>query len=616
MALILGIYDPDNDRRAQIMGRLPGSLSGLTHLIRGEASLGGLDIFWEASPSTPVSVARDHLAGRDRLALVVGDFDAPYSVRSDAAQRLLRRTASQTPDLGCISGQDGYYLAMLFDQRPSLVLGTDVLGLFPLYYWIKGAVCLFGTSPELFKLHPLFVAEPDIYAVASVLLINHISGGHSLFKGVRRNRPAHYVERKPDGTVCETKANPILMSEASFDMPYQSCLERVASCFDAFHAPLRSLPELDIFLSGGQDSRMVAGYVDKHLLRKTVRAVSLGCRDDQELQYARKVSRVFGWPHHYRDVEFEKHVSFATRQLHLESLQGPFASFDIGTVQPLLAESGGPVICGYLGDLVIGDRHILAGRSQKSGEFDFDTLFRALNGYGFKASDVVELLSAHDGQSTVDQVIDDLRGEWSGIEGLPFQKNWLFQMTHRQRYHVGSLIWRLSLGAWPLLPYYHRGFLDVITSMPLHYLGGRRMQADIIKRQFPRLATLPLDRNAVGADYLVTPLYRKFLPPISEVSWRLYKFLERGRERRYYHRTYDYNGPGWRSVRREAERYRRQARDLLHPDALSRLLPAADAHVDFENGVVETSKTKTLLGLVLWNGMNFGDTPKEDAVSV
>jgi asparagine synthase (glutamine-hydrolysing) len=605
MAIVLGIYDPDNDRRARIRDRLPSSLSGLAHLTRRGASLLGLDIYWEASASTPVSVATDRFAERERMAVVVGDFAAPYAGTSDAAQRLLRQTAAQTPDFRYISGQDGYYLAILFDHTPRLVLGTDVLGLFPLYYWVKGDVCLFGTSPGLFKLHPLFVAEPSIYGIASVLLISHISGGQSLFKGVRRSSPWHFVEWTPEEGVRETGANPLRMSDASFDVPYQACLEQVASSFEAFHAPLALLPVLDVFLSGGQDSRMVAGYVGRYLSRKAVHAISLGRGTDQELQYAKKVSRTLGWRHRYHDVEFKEYPLFATSQLKLESLQAQFAP-SIGTAQRLSAERGGPVICGFLGDLVIGDRHILAGRSQKTGEFDFAELFGNLNRYGFNINDAVELLSAHDGKLTVAQVIEDRRRDWDNIDALPFQKAWLYQMTHRQRFQIGSLIWRLSLGAWPLLPYYDRRLLDAVTSMPLNYLSSRRMQVDIIKREFPRLATLPLDRNAVGADYLVTPLYRKFLPSLSDVSWRLYEFLEGGRERRYYHRTYDFNTPAWRSVRREAERHRHQVGNLLDPEAVSRLLPAAETHIGFENSLVDTSKTKTLLGLVLWNGMNFG----------
>ena len=201
-----------------------------------------------------------------------------------------------------------------------------------------------------------------------------------------------------------------------------------------------------------------------------------------------------------------------------------------------------------------------------------------------------------------------MRREWNAIDALPFQRAWLFQMHNRQRFYIGSIIWRLSLGAWPLLPYYDRNLLDALTAMPLNYLRDRRMQIDIIKREFPRLATLPLDSNAVGPNYVVTPLYRKFVPPVSEVSWKLYRLLERGKERRYYYRIFDFNAPGWQSVRREAEQYRQRARNLLNPAALDRLLPAADARPDYVNALRDASKTKTLVGLVMWYGMNFGQT--------
>ena len=360
MALVFGICDPDSDRRKHVRHSLPASLSGLPHLTRQSASQPPLDLYWEASASTPISIAKDRLAERERLAWVVGDFDAPYMTASDAAQRLLRRTALTSPDFRCISGQNGYYLAVLFDDTPRIVLGADALGLFPLYYWAKGDVCMFGTSPELFKHHPSFVAEPSTYGIASVLLINHISSGRSLYEGVRRASSAHYVEWTPDG-IGETEANPIRMSDTSFDVPYEICLERVSACLDTFHKPLASLPQVDLLLSGGQDSRTVAGYMDRHLPHKSVRAVSVGLSSDQDLQYARKVSRTFGWRHRYRDVEFERYSWFVTRQLRMESLQGLFVSFGMQTALLLMAERDGPFVSGYLGDAVIGDRHLRAG---------------------------------------------------------------------------------------------------------------------------------------------------------------------------------------------------------------------------------------------------------------
>jgi asparagine synthase (glutamine-hydrolysing) len=351
---------------------------------------------------------------------------------------------------------------------------------------------------------------------------------------------------------------------------------------------------------------MVAGYVGKCLPEKIVRAVSLGCEDDQELRYAKKVSRTLGWRHRYQDVEFEKYPRFAIRQLRLESLQGSIASFEMGTAQALLAERNGPVVSGYFGDAVIGDGQIAYALSPKSGQFGFEELFGKLNRYGFDINDAAELLSSHDGRVIPEEVIGDLKQTWDSIDALPFQKAWLFAMMHRQRFFIGSIVWRLSLGAWPLLPYYERRLVDAMASMPLNYLTGRRIQADIIKCDFPRLATLPLDRNAIGPDYLVAPLHRKFLPQLSDISWRLHQFIERGRERRYYHRVFDFNNPGWQAVRKEAEQYRQQAGNLLSLEAVNRLLPLAGTQPQYQNAVLEASKTKTLAGLVLWNGMNFG----------
>jgi asparagine synthase (glutamine-hydrolysing) len=547
----------------------------------------------------------DKVSAPQRFAWVVGDFDASYRIASDAAERLLHRTQGDPKDLACISGQNGYYLAALFYDEPRLAIGTDALGLFPLYYWTARDICMFGTSPELFKLHPSYAAKPSLYGIASVLLINHISDGRSVFDGVRRADLGHYVQWTPEGGVRETSANPIRMSNASFDVPYETCLERVSSCLDGFHKAVAGLPKADIYLSGGQDSRAVAGYMGKHLPRDVVRAVSLGQQGDQELQYARKVSRVLGWPHRYCDVEFPKYPWFATTQLRMESLQGPFASFDTRTALPLLAERGGPFFSGYLGDPIVGDGQVNNAISPTTGEIEFDTLFKTINGYGFQLSDAAHLMPGRAGREALEEVIHNLKRDWNDIDGHRFQKAWLFAMTHRVRFHVGSIIWRMSLGAWPLLPYYDRSLLDAVTSMPLAYLRRRRTQVDIIKREFPRLATLPLDRNVVGAEYLVTPLYRKFIPPISEVSWTLYRLLERGRERRYFHRTYDLNAQGWRLVRQDAERYRRHAKHLFDGDALDKLLPLADATPRYENMVRDASKTKTLLGLVMWYGMNF-----------
>lgn len=529
-------------------------------------------------------------------------------MRFDAAERLLERYRNDNFDPGCISGQDGYYFAALVDAGSRVVLGTDVLGMFPLYYWAQGEVFLFGTSPELFRAHPHFRAEPCLYGVASILLVNHITGGRSLYKDVFRSTPGKYLSWSANAGVTEHAGNPLLMSDRGFGLSYESTKSRVAETLNAFHQKLSALSDLKVFLSGGQDSRLVAGYVDKHIHRDGVEAISLGARGDQELAYARMVSRRLGWKHRYADVEPDQYPVFASRQLRLESLQGPFASFDTSTAQKLFSSTSGPFISGYFGDLVIGDRHINTSLDPATGEFSFVTLLKRLGAYGFPVDDTVELLSTGFGNERkfAGEVIDNLHESWTAIDGYNFQKAWLFQALNRQRFHIGSIAWRLSLGAWHINPYLARPLLETVSQMPLSYFSSRRVQAELIKTEFPALATIPLDRNSGQPDYLVRTATRRFLdglPTLSDLSWRLHRAVEQRRERRYYFRTYDFNGPGWRSIRRAADPLRAQASTLLNPDALARLLPPADSNPKFKDGIIDSSKTKTLTGLVLWNGL-------------
>ncbi|MEA1050964.1 asparagine synthase-related protein [Lamprobacter modestohalophilus] len=612
MAVILGIHDSNLDRRRVVRDRLPNSLSGILHLNlqRQEQSFHHIDLFWEASTSTPISSATDQLGSQKRLAWVVGDYDAHYALPSDAAQRLLKNTDRSIEDISAISGQNGYYMAILSNDASRIVLGTDVLGFFPLYYWSHNDIFLFGTSPELFRLHPSFPAKPSVYAIASILMFSHISGGQGIYEGVHRNAPGHLVKWTSETGAIEQEANPLRISQAGFCLAYPDTRTRVAECLKSFFKPLSNLSKVNVFLSGGQDSRLIAGLAAKHLLRDRVQAVSLGRGSDMELQYARKVSRLLGWLHTYHDIEENNFLQFATSQLRLESLQGPFVNFGYGTAQSLLGINNAPFLSGYVGDPILGDRQIFAAFSTSTGLFDFNNCISSMNRYGFAIDDVSDLLVFDDSLSVISDVLEALRTEWYAVDALPFQNTWLFKMTNRVRYHVGSIIWRLSLGAWPLLPYLDRHLLDTIAVMPLNYFTDRRIQSDIVKRDFPQLACLPLDCNSRVPGYLVKPLHRKIidaLPSVSVYSWRLHQWLEyysSQKETRYYYRIYNFNGEGWCKLRQHADRYRRLNIDLLNPNAVDRLLPTADSTPDLSDGIIDSSKLKSLVGLMLWSRLN------------
>lgn len=611
MAVVLGIHDTDPERLAQARARIPASLSGLPHLARREIRFKNLCIWWEASASTPISHAEEEHGAVRHMAFVVGDQDGPGH-KDAAATRLLSEMGAKGRGHAAMAGRDGFHLTVAADETGRIVLGTDAFGYFPLCFWAHDGVFIFGTSPELFVSHPSFSTRPNAFAIASLLLFSHISGGQTVFTGVRRSSPGCCVLWRPGESPWEEKADPVVMSDAWFGLTYEDVREKVSGFFGDWFERIGSNPKVDLFLSGGQDSRLVAAYAGKCLPRESVRAVSLGRDTDMELIFARKVARALGWEHRVADVQEEQFPDFATAQLRLESLQGPFVNFSNATGQTLLSESGSPFVSGYCGDIVVGDKHLMAGFSMKSGLFGVDELVNLMNRYGCSRDDVAGLIAPLGGKEVVDDVIEGLRDDWNGIEGYPFQRSWLFAMTHRARLHVGSIVWRLSLGAWPLLPYLDRRLIELVSGMPLAFLKDRRLQRDILVRDFPGLARLPLDRNSWEPGYLVKPRGRvayEGFQTFAHISWRLgqaFKRFARAKRTRYYYRTYDFNGPGWRAVRRMAEPFRHDGGSLLNPDIVRSVLPKADTFVPFSDGIVESSGKKTVAGVLCWGGFRAG----------
>lgn len=75
------------------------------------------------------------------------------------------------------------------------------------------------------------------------------------------------------------------------------------------------------------------------------------------------------------------------------------------------------------------------------------------------------------------------------------------------------------------------------------------------------------------------------------------------RERRFYHRIYDFDGPGWRGIRRLAEPHRGVLEERFHAGRLASYVPPpAGTEVDLDDPIIDSFGRKTLVGLMLVEG--------------
>lgn len=605
MANLIGIVDSVEERRKQYIASLKPHLRAFDWLRYGEKDFGKATLAWAAISSAPISTSQSFDGA---MCFVLGNLSRESKTEVNDAECILQLSKDQ--GAMSVSGQNGYYVSCLLEPSGTVSIGTDILGLFPLYYYSTGTFLLFSTTPSLFRYFPKFTPELNPRGLAGVLLTMHITGGQTIWKGVRRLSVGHMLKWQEGEGAKEIKAK---MLKASFDHFGYSHEEHI----ETFDRLLRKTVQreaagrpISVLLSGGLDSRLIAGYLNE-VDGAEATAVTFGDEDDYEMRCASKVTRTLKWPQVRLKVDFSSFRDFAWKLVDFEQLSNGFNDLAFFQGVETLHKVGPCILTGFLGDAVMGGSHIRWGYSKEKNEYTFESMLKSINKYGLPPDHINKLVNPELLGDCLEEVIEGLRDIYHSFEGLSFQRPLNFDLLHRQRFHVASVAWRTSFGAWPLMPYADREILEASFGMPAASVLDRRAQINLLCSHFPALAALPLDRNSKDTSPLIVSFYHKLITRLSKVSdfqYRKYKVKQLlgipEFERRYYYRVFDINNPGWLAVRREAEQFRPKAEEIFNPAVLRELLPPPDVPIHVHDGIVDASSRKTLLGLMLWAGRN------------
>ncbi|HPA14614.1 MAG TPA: asparagine synthase (glutamine-hydrolyzing) [Desulfobacterales bacterium] len=203
----------------------------------------------------------------------------------------------------------GMFAFALWDLHDRiLTLARDRLGEKPLYYGWQGGTLLFGSELKALKAHPAFHAEVDRDALTLLLRHNCIPAPYSIYQGIRKLMPGHYL------------SIPLISGRMERSVPPQSwwCFNDViskrlaepfigsdADAIDALEARLsesvRFQMQADVpvgaFLSGGIDSSTIAAMMQMHSNRP-VRTFTIGTHaTDNEAEHAKAIARHLGTEH-------------------------------------------------------------------------------------------------------------------------------------------------------------------------------------------------------------------------------------------------------------------------------------------------------------------------------
>lgn len=207
---------------------------------------------------------------------------------------------------GTIERCVGMFAFAVWDRKERvLTLGRDRLGEKPLYYGRQGTSFIFGSELKALKAHPSFQADIDRDALSLFMRHNYIPAPHSIYQGIYKLQPGHFL------TVSADRHEPVIDAYWSLcDVAESGCrnpldgsaqdvtdeLERLLK--SAVRQQMMADVPLGAFLSGGIDSSTVVALMQAQSDRP-VKTFTIGFNEEgyNEAVHAKAVAHHLGTEH-------------------------------------------------------------------------------------------------------------------------------------------------------------------------------------------------------------------------------------------------------------------------------------------------------------------------------
>ena len=209
--------------------------------------------------------------------------------------------------VGTLERANGMFAFALWDRSErKLYLARDRMGEKPLYYGMQGRTLLFGSELKALRQHPAWQGRIDRGAVALFLRHSYVPGPYSIYEGVRKLPPGHYLEiAASDDQLPEPVAYWDIAEKARAGLghPFEGSPDAGVDALetlllDAVGMRMAADVPLGAFLSGGYDSSTVVALMQRQSARP-VKTFSIGFSEAEydEAQHAKRVARHLGTDH-------------------------------------------------------------------------------------------------------------------------------------------------------------------------------------------------------------------------------------------------------------------------------------------------------------------------------
>lgn len=223
---------------------------------------------------------------------------------------------------GCVEKLRGMFAFAIWDaNKRRLFVARDRVGIKPLYYFHSTSTFYFASELKAIISEPGLPRAINFEALRTFFSFNYLPGSATLFKGIFRLSPGHYLMVE-NGQVIKKQYWDLKYSQERWGVPYEKATEDL---YDLLARTVRDHMIADvpvgILLSGGVDSSALLSYAVQESSKK-IKTFTVGFDDGNvvdERPYARSAAQKFGSEHFEISITAEDFWNFLPQYVwHME----------------------------------------------------------------------------------------------------------------------------------------------------------------------------------------------------------------------------------------------------------------------------------------------------------
>lgn len=395
---------------------------------------------------------------------------------------------------------NGRYVIALWDKKEkSLKLITDRYGFCKLYYWVSSARILFSSEYKAIIWHKEFPKNIDEQGIADFMALGFSAEDRTFFSHVKLLSPASVASFKKEGDFSVKRYwDYSFHSEDDPVWPEQYYTDKFAEILTTVtKRQIDPGNHICLPLSGGLDSRTLAGILNRLDYEGEVRTVSYGNPYCYDVVYGKQIAGRAGFDHSYIPIECTYLKDYAEKFVWLTEGTVNCLNAHMLLTYPFIKRNNlDSVMTGFFGDTISGSESFSKGiEGEINDEVIINTQYDLFADI-MKENDLAAYMKQDLYENVRGKTFEAMRSQYYRCPSRSkYFRTRYINIHERQRRYTSFNLYVFDFVANVASPFLDRDFVDFILHVPSALMLNRNLYKKMIIQHLPKVASAPYNET-------------------------------------------------------------------------------------------------------------------------